>query len=103
MDPLWSEVAKQVPALGVLVFLVVHFLKHIRAITDDFKTTMKEVNETMIEHHTIFRERTEKALDNNTAALARNTTMHEQVINAASKGRFCDNFKAVAHGDNKHG
>lgn len=98
MDPLWVEVAKQVPALGVLVFLVVHFLKHIREVTNDFKSTIEEVNVTMADQHNLFRERTEKALDNNTAALARNTTMHEQVIAAANNGRFCDNFRPVLKG-----
>lgn len=95
MDPIWMEVLKQAPALSVLVFLVMQFLKHIRAITDDFKSTIEEVNVTMNDQHTLFCERTEKALDNNTAALVRNTTLHEQVLRATGNGRFCENFRPL--------
>lgn len=96
MDPLWTEIAKQFPALGVLVYLVMTFLKHIRETTNDFKSTIEEINVNLNDQHNLFRERTERALDNNTTALARNTLMLEQVNQAAQNGRLCENFRAIS-------
>jgi hypothetical protein len=99
MDPIWTELAKQVPALVVfalvMMWVVTKFLKHIREISSDFKSTIEEINVTVNDQITLFRERCERAIDNNTTALARNSALHEQVLNATGNGRFCENFKAI--------
>lgn len=97
MDPFWLEAAKQTPALGVLCFVVMQFLRHIREIVNDFKGTIEETNVIMNDQHTLFRERTERSLDNNTSALARNSLLLDQFNRAAGSGRLCENFRSVSH------
>lgn len=113
MDQLWVEVIKQAPALGILTFLVVNllgvlvylvrcFLKHIREMTADFKematrfeSTIEEANVRMDDQHNMFRERTERALEKNTSVTARNNLLLEQFNSNAANGRLCEHFKPV--------
>lgn len=96
MDPFWLEAAKQAPALAVLCFVVMQFLKHIREIVNDFKGTIEETNVMMNDQHKLFRERTERALESNTSALAKNNILLDQFNRAAGNGRLCENFRPVS-------
>ena len=44
MDNLLVEVAKQVPALGVLAWIVAYFLKAMNQRTDSFENTVKRIS-----------------------------------------------------------
>lgn len=44
-EPLWIEVAKQIPALAVLVYLVTYFLGHLRQMTQDHQIRMSAMSE----------------------------------------------------------
>lgn len=87
-DPFWMEVAKQMPSLGVLAWLVVSFLKHLKEdndrrerIEETRAATLKTINdschafqrETSVHTHEALG-RVVVALDNNSAALGYNSS-----------------------------
>lgn len=83
IEPFWLEVAKQIPSLGVLVWLVISFLRHLKEDGDRRERleearakSLKEIGdschafqqEITTQSHAILARNT-AALDNNSAAL----------------------------------
>ena len=79
-DSTWLEVAKQVPSLGVLVWLVVYFLKHIKSVADVIAVAdernvdrVRELVENCNGYQRELTEQTIECIHKNTSALERNT------------------------------
>lgn len=61
----WVEVAKQVPSLGVLVWVVIHFLKHLEAVNASHDARMDRLTDeyrTMAEKNAALYDRVLEAL-----------------------------------------
>lgn len=74
MDTHWVDVAKQVPSLGVLVWLVVYFLRHMKEMSESTKDIASSCHdfqkELTNENHAVMN-RMASTLDKNTDALGR--------------------------------
>jgi len=75
MEPLWLELAKQIPSLVVLGWLVVFFLKHIKEIVDNFQQTIKEVNKSCHEFQAECIKQNHMTISTNSLAMNENTRM----------------------------
>lgn len=65
MENMITEIAKQVPSLGVLAFIVIVFLRHM----ERRDAVIKEIHA----EHMLERKETRAAVDANTAEMQRNT------------------------------
>ena len=74
MDPVWMKVLEQVPGLGVLVWVVMYFLTH-----------MKQVAEIVREDDRRNAEMLREVLNKNTAQLERNTELLGRNTHALDK------------------
>ena len=83
-EALWVEVAKQAPSLGVLVWLVVHFLRHMKEYArhvEDLADKCHTSHKTIIdEAHSLQRE-TNRAMEQNAKAFGRNDAVLSRFTN----------------------
>lgn len=80
IEPFWIEIAKQIPNLIVLAFLVLAFIKHLNEEGDrrermekDRAALFKEIKASCHGFQTDLADKTGTALDRNTTALERNS------------------------------
>lgn len=74
MSEFFTEAAKQVPSLGVLVFVVHIFLKHLKEIAAANSESFRQINDANLEAREATRETLKHCADvieKNTAAVAR--------------------------------
>jgi len=75
MDSLWAEVAKQIPSLAVLCFLVIAFIKHLTAEGDRGERMESSRNKALKEISDSCHESQREIVKETTMALARAATV----------------------------
>lgn len=73
MDELFTEAIKQVPALGVLVFIVIKFLAFIRETEVARSSSLEALGDTCHAFQERLGAATQKVIDRNSEALEKNT------------------------------
>ena len=77
MDNIAVEIAKQVPSLGVLCFIVVVFLKYL----ERRDAIIREIHA----EHLLERQHTRSAIDTNTSAMNKNTMAALELVQAVKQ------------------
>ena len=89
MNDVFIEALKQVPALAVVVFLVIWFLRFLEKSKEHEAKRIEEVHQAYKREVTQIKSRYETYLNditnNNTKVLAENTDMYRRVIEAVTK------------------
>lgn len=79
MNGFWLEAAKQVPALAVLVFVVVFFLRFMKDMSAQWVKVLSDIGDDCHEHGKMLTEQTTAALDRNTDELEKTRVMFGEV------------------------
>ena len=89
METFWIELIKQAPGIGAIVFLVMVFLKYMRAQSQDMQATFKEIRDSCHDFHGKVNDvnvlaitRCSNSLDANNVTLGRNIQVIERYAKA---------------------
>lgn len=82
MEKILTEAANQAPALVVLVFLVIVFLRHIKLINDANAAMIREIHAENIDA----RRHSAEVIEKNTEAVGRNSEVMEETTRAIREG-----------------
>ena len=82
MDQIWLEIMKQVPQLGVLVWIVTYFLKHMEKVAQ----IVRDSDEKIAIHLMDVTAKNTVSLDRNTEALGKSSYLIEKyTVNGAGR------------------
>jgi len=79
MSEFWMESAKQAPALTVLAFVVVYFLRFIKDMAVQWQTTLRAIGDDCHENAKEVMATAAEAIDRNTAELIRSRETHGEM------------------------